>query len=126
MNLLALDLQKLSPEDARKRLLHQVRDRKSANVEVLRMLSKLDEGRLATERDFAKQCMIAQEIIETNNVVYDKMPDPFLLYRNGQLSLFVKDNTAASGYFRRAADTASEGTYFKAPAERLAAKLSEK
>lgn len=125
MNLLLQNLAALPREEAREELLPLVKDRKKADPNVLKMMADVDEERLGGERDTAKKREIAAEIIEINDARYLRKPDPFLLYRNGQLLLMLENRRRAIEYFRRAADTAHDEDFFKAAAERLCARLSK-
>ncbi len=126
LNLLALKLRTLPVEQQRAELVLRVRDRKYTSLELLKMLSKLDESLLLGEKDANRRQIYAKEIIETNDRIYNEIRDPALLYRNGQLFLLMKDSGKASRYFRLAADNAPEGAYYKAAAEKLARELGKK
>lgn len=125
MNLLLQQLAALPLEEAREQLLPLVKDRDKADPNVLKMLADVDEERLAMEQDAARTREIAAEIVDINDARYLRKADPFLLYRNGQLSLVLENRIKAREYFQRAAETANDEDHFKAAAKVLHGRLSK-
>lgn len=126
LNLLALELRGKTPEQAGKVLHNSIKDKRSANLDVLNMLKKVDEGRLINASDMKLKISIAKEIIDTNEHIFAKTRAPICYYRNGQLALFTGDKPKAASYFKYAYNLAPDDAYFKKSARTLADMLAKK
>jgi tetratricopeptide (TPR) repeat protein len=123
VNQAKLKLQAGKPEEARAILLEVAADKKTAHLEVLKMLAKVDERRLFTAKGPKKLKAVQAEILDTHDHLYLKTGDPMSLYRGGQMALYLGDKEKAAGYFQKAYDKAPEGTYYRPAAKKLADKL---
>lgn len=110
-------------DEARAVLLQVVRDKQSANLEVLKMLAKVDEKRLMQAKTQAEFRAIHLEILDNHEHLYRRTGDPMSLYRGGQMALFLGDKQKAAGYFQSAYEKAPAGTYYRPAAKKLADKL---
>jgi len=52
--------------------------------------------------------------------------DPYQLYQIGKLYVTLQDDRTAASYFRKAAEQSPENAFYKAPAQKLAARLGAK
>lgn len=124
INQAELRLKQDKPKEARNIILASMKDKKAAHPEALKMLARIDEERLFSEKRRWAQIKIAREIIDTLDHLYSIKRDPFCLYRSGQLLLFLGQKQRAGEYFQRAYEKAPEGTHFKEPARKLAQRLT--
>jgi len=126
LNQVGRKLQNKSPEEARAVLLRYVKDKQSADVELLKLLNRYDESRLSRAVDNQARRIVAKEIVDTNLHLFSMTREPQCLYRNGQLALLAGDDAKAAEYFRKAAELAPVGAYYRDSALKLAIKLGKK
>jgi tetratricopeptide (TPR) repeat protein len=90
--------------------------KKDASANFLEMLYKADSKRLETieKRD---KVPLANEVLETLGLLYVKKPDPFWLYRSGQITLIAGNRYDAAEFFRRAHNAAPIDAHYKTAAK---------
>jgi protein O-mannosyl-transferase len=113
------------PAEARAILLPVAKDWQTVNVEVLKMLTKVDEKRLLHAKLPGEATLIQREIMIAHDHLYIRTGDPMSLYRGGQMAMFLGDKKAAAKYFQKAYDKSPEGTYYRPAAKKLAEKLKQ-
>ena len=87
----------------------------SASADFLEILYMADSQRLESVDKKAK-VQLAYDMLETLELLHLKRPDPFWLYRGGQISLVAGDSIKAADFFRRAYAEAPVDAYYKAAA----------
>ncbi|MHB8121821.1 MAG: glycosyltransferase family 39 protein [Desulfuromonadaceae bacterium] len=90
--------------------------KKDASANFLEMLYKADSKRLETIEKKDK-VPLANEVLETLGLLYLKKPDPFWLYRSGQIALVAENRDDAVDFFRRAHSAAPVDAHYKAAAK---------
>jgi len=126
LNQLSQQITGIAPEKARLIILGFVANKKSADYEILKMLSMVDEQRLTLADDKQKMKIIAFELIDTYTHIYDKTREPFTLFRMGQLELLADNHQKAADYFQKAYSNAPLDAPFRVAAGKLAEKLGGK
>ncbi len=92
------------------------REKKVAPVDFLELLYVSDSKRLESLQREGK-VLLAHDLLETLGVLYQKKPDPFWLYRSGQLTLVTGNPDEAADFFRRAYLAAPADAHYKAAAK---------
>lgn len=78
----------------------------------LELLYKADGKRFNTLNDKDRYALI-KDMLETLNLLNQKRPDPFWLYRSGQLCLIAGDKVMAKDFFLRSYLTAPDDAYYR-------------
>ncbi len=84
------------------------KDKNEAPADFLELLYKADGQRMNLLYGTDK-ILLAEDLLDTLNMLNIKRYDPFWLYRSGQISLIIGDETKAANFFRR--------SYIDAPAD---------
>lgn len=113
-------------DEARVILLSEIGNKASVDIELLKHLNRIDEVLLQEAVSLESKKKIVAEIIETNGYLYLKTRDPFILYRSGQLELFIGNNQQAAVFFKKAYKNSRPDAYYREPALKLAEKLVAK
>jgi hypothetical protein len=69
--------------------------------------------------------MLAEDLLETLQLLNQKKPDPFWLYRSGQISLMSGDELKATDFFRRAYTTAPTDAHYRDAAKNSLKRLEQ-
>jgi protein O-mannosyl-transferase len=106
--------------DARSEIMKICTEKTVANIEALKMLSRIDEKRLSmgVDRD-----AVLVDLIDTYRVLIEKTGNPHHEYRLGQLLLFAGKDQEAGQSFDRAYQGAPVGSFYREAAGKLALKL---
>ncbi len=91
-------------------------DKKTASVVFLELLYIADGKRLES-LDKGGKILLAQDLLETLELLYLKNPDPFWLYRSGQLALVTGNINDAADFFRKAYVAAPVDAHYRAAAK---------
>ena len=91
-------------------------NKQDASADLLDLLYKADVRRIINliGRDKA---ILAEDLLETLDLLYQKKPDPFCLYRSGQIALVAGNSKTAAEFFRRAHSAAPVDAHYKAAAK---------
>lgn len=90
--------------------------KQDAPVDFLELLYTADGKRLNTLEEVEK-VLLAHDLLETLDVLNQKKPDPFWLYRRGQIALVTGNSFAAADSFRKAYYSAPPDAHYKAAAK---------
>lgn len=102
--------------EARTYFFQVFKKKQDAPTYFLELLYKADGKRLeSVEGD--QKAGLAQDLLETLGLLYQKSPDPFWLYRSGQMALVTGNSKEAADFFRRAHGAAPEDAHYKAAAK---------
>lgn len=61
--------------------------------------------------------MLANDLLETLGLLNLKRPDPFWLYRSGQIALIAGNSNEAADFFLKAYDAAPTDAHYKGAAK---------
>jgi hypothetical protein len=100
------------------------KQKKDAPADFLELLHKADSKRLVNLAS-SDEKLLAQDLLETLDQLNQKRPDPFWLYRSGQIALLIEDNARASVFFRQSFSTAPADAHYKAAAGMYLRKLEQ-
>lgn len=89
--------------------------KQDAPADFLELLYTADGKRLNALEEVEK-VSLALDLLETIDVLNQKKPDPFWLYRSGQISLAAGNTKEAADFFRRAYISAPDDAHYKAAA----------
>ncbi|ORJ59123.1 hypothetical protein [Geothermobacter hydrogeniphilus] len=106
---------------ARDEILKICHDKSSVNIEVLKMLARIDEIRFAKSADDG----VMKQLLDTYRVLTFRKADPFYDYRYGQLLLKIGDRARALEHFKEAALRAPTGSHYKLAAVKLVSRLQQ-
>lgn len=126
LNLVGMKLIGKQQEDIRNILLSEIGNKADADVELLRLNNMNDESLLRKATSVTNRKAIANDIIETNNILYLKTHDPLYLYRSGQIALSVGNKQKATLLFKSAWENSSPDAYYREPARQLSDNLGAK
>ncbi|MDD2851687.1 MAG: glycosyltransferase family 39 protein [Desulfuromonadaceae bacterium] len=87
-----------------------------ASADFLELLYKADGKRIGNLIDKDK-VLLANDLLETLKLLNQKKPDPFWLYRSGQISLIIGDAAKSADFFRRAYTAAPVDAHYKGAAK---------
>lgn len=99
--------------------------KQDAPVDFLELLYSADSKRLESVEKVEKGILV-QDLLETLEILNQKKPDPFWLYRGGQIALVTGNRTEAADLFRKAYHAAPVGAYYKEAAKTNYLKLEAK
>ncbi len=97
-------------------------DKKAAPVDLLEQLYTADRGRLDSLKKNEK-VLLANDLLETLDLIYQKNQDPFRLYQSGQMSLVTGNTCKAAEFFHRSHFAAPVDAHYKAAAKTYFMKL---
>jgi len=98
------------------------KEKKNADLQILKMLARVNEKNLAARKNKSESKKIYMDLIETYQYIYTKEKEPYVAYRVGQLLLLQGESSKAARYFEAAYNGAADGDYFKLAAKKLADK----
>ncbi len=124
LNLIGMKMQGKRPDEMRDILLAEIGDKPRGDVELLKLLYKFDEHALGRAGSIVERKKIVAGLLETNEILYRRTANAHYLYRSGQLALSVGDTPAAARQFRKAAEKAPGGAFYREPALKLAERLA--
>lgn len=90
--------------------------KKHATADFLELLFKADNRRISSLTG-AEKTILAEDLLETLDLLYQKRPDPFWLYQSGHCALQAGDTSRAAVFFKRAYMTASPDAHYRGAAE---------
>lgn len=96
--------------------------KQDAPADFLELLYKTDSKRLTKLVGVQRQ-NLAQDLLETLDLLHQKRPDPFWHYRSGQLALAVGERGKAAKLFMFAYTTAPDDAHYKGAAKTYLKKL---
>jgi hypothetical protein len=102
--------------EARNLFLQKFKEKQTAPVVFLELLYAADGKRLESLENEEKD-LLAHDLLETLGLLNLKKPDPFWLYRSGQIALVTGNSKEAADFFRRAYAAAPENAHYKAAAK---------
>jgi len=123
-NLMGVRLAKGDYSGVRSAFLLLFKDKSEAPAEFLELLQKADSGRMYALSG-ARKAALAEDILETLELLYQKRQDPFWLYRSGQIVLAAGDAPRAAVFFRRSYLAAPADAHYREAAATQARKLGE-
>ncbi len=91
-------------------------NKQDAPVDFMELLCKADSKRLET-LDGEGEILLAHDLLETLEILYQKKPDPFWLYQSAKMALIVGNSDEAADFFRRAYVAAPADAHYKAAAK---------
>jgi tetratricopeptide (TPR) repeat protein len=101
--------------DAKTYFFRIFKNKKDAPVIFLELLYKADGSRLEF-LDSNEKVMLGNDLLETLDLLNQKKPDPFWLYRSGQISLKIGDDVRAADFFRRSYTDAPVDAHYRSAA----------
>jgi len=90
--------------------------KQDASVDFLELLYKADGKRLEILGKKEKY-LLADDLLVTLDLLNQKKPDPFWLYRSGQISLMIGDAARAADFFRRSYSAAPVDAHYRSAAQ---------
>jgi len=93
-----------------------------ASADFLELLLKADNRRISSLTGTEKT-ILAEDLLETLELLYQKRPDPFWLYQSGQCALHAGDTSRAAVFFKQAYMTAPPDAHFRGAAKTLFLRL---
>ena len=102
--------------EARTYFFQLFKNKQDAPVDFLELLYLGDAKRLESIANVEK-VLLAHDLLETLGLLNLKKPDPFWLYRSGQIALVAGNNNEAADFFRRAYSAAPMDAHYKAAAK---------
>jgi tetratricopeptide (TPR) repeat protein len=102
------------------------KEKKNADVAVLKLIAKVNETTLAKGGSKAESKKIFLDLIETYQYIYTMEKEPSVAYRVGQLLLLEGETGKAAHFFEAAYKGAPDGEFYKAAAKKLADKYLNK
>jgi len=108
--------------EAREFFFKLFRQKKDAPANFLELLYKVDGKRINSLSAEAKQ-LLAEDLIETLELLNKKQPDPFWLYQSGQFAVQAGDKNRAADFFRRAYTAAPPDAHYRGAAKTLFLRL---
>jgi len=99
------------------------KEKGTAATNVLKLQAKIYEALLFNGPEKSEQKRIALELIDTYHYICEKEKNPHLVYRSGQLLLFIGEPQKAAILFERAHKEAPDDSFYKQAAGKLADKL---
>jgi len=98
------------------------KNKQDAPVDFLELLYKADGRRLEILGKNEKY-LLAHDLLETLDLLNQINPDPFWLYRSGQISLKIGDDVRAADFFRRSYIAAPVDAHYRSAAQTYLRKL---
>ncbi len=123
-NLLGVHYVKGNNSKVREMFFHQFKRKQDAPAYFLELLYKADGKRINSLPAEAKQ-LLAEDLIETLDLLNQKQPDPFWLYQSGQFALQAGDKNRAADFFRRAYTAAPVDAHYRGAAKTLFLRLEQ-
>ena len=90
----------------------------------LELLHKTDARRIG-QMAGREKALLANDLLGTLQLLNQKKPDPFWLYRSGQISLMAGDKLKAAHFFRRAYATAPADAHYRDAAKTSLTRLEQ-
>ncbi|MDD2542216.1 MAG: hypothetical protein PHH28_14410, partial [Desulfuromonadaceae bacterium] len=108
--------------EARTYFFQLFKKKQAAPVDFLEILYIADGKRLESIKK-ERKVQLANDLLETLGLLYLKKPDPFWLYRSGQIALVAGKGVEAADFFRSAYIAAPMDAHYKAAAKTYYQKL---
>jgi protein O-mannosyl-transferase len=108
--------------EARKYFFQTFKSKQDAPADFLDQLRIADSKRLETMEKKDK-IALGRDLLETLDLLNKKKPDPFWLYRSGQISQVIGDNATAADFFRRSFSAAPINAHYRPAAQIYLKKL---
>jgi tetratricopeptide (TPR) repeat protein len=105
---------------ARKIILKVCSDKKTANLEALKVLAKIDELRL--EKEPLEK--VGEALVDTYKYLIERDGDPFFSYRLAQILFALGDKKESFGYFKSAYENSPPDAHYKAASKKFITRLS--
>lgn len=122
-NLMGIQMAKGNYSGARELFFQVFNTKNEAPADFLELLFKADNKRIHTLSGKDK-VLLAEELLETLDLLNQKRPDPFWLYQSGQLSLMIiGDKARAADFYFRAYTAAPADAHYRGAAETHLRKL---
>jgi protein O-mannosyl-transferase len=99
--------------------------KQDAPADFLELLYKAD-GKSFEFLDRESKVIFACDLLETLGILNQKKPDPFWLYRSGQIALVTGKTVEAADFFNRAYNAAPQDAYYKSAAKTYYLRLKAK
>lgn len=96
--------------------------KKDASVDFLELLYKAD-GKRFEFLDNNEKVLLGNDLLNTLDLLNQKRPDPFWLYRSGQIALKIGDDVKAADFFRRSYSAAPVDAHYRSAAQTYLQKL---
>ncbi len=96
--------------------------KQDASADFLELLQKADGSRLIS-LGHDEKLLLAHDLLETLDLLNQKKPDPFWLYRSGQFALIMEDTVRAADFFRRSYAAAPVDAHYRPAAHTYLLKL---
>ncbi len=96
--------------------------KQDASADFLELLQKADGSRLIS-LGHDEKLLLAHDLLETLDLLNQKKPDPFWLYRSGQFALIKEDTVRAADFFRRSYAAAPVDAHYRPAAHTYLLKL---
>jgi tetratricopeptide (TPR) repeat protein len=100
-------------------------EKDKATADFLDLLHKADSARFNAQSQ-AERLVLADDLMETLDILYSKDRNPFWLYRSGQISILTGSGEEAARFFRRAYEAAPADAHYRTAAARYLQKLEGK
>lgn len=123
LNLISMKIQGKSTDEMKRILTSEMGTKTGGDPELLKVINTCNEDILVKETSLAGKRKLVADMIETNEILYQKTHDSFHLYRSGQLALSIDDRKTAAVLFKKAYLSAQPDAFYREPARRLAEKL---
>lgn len=92
------------------------KDKNDAPADFLELLYKADAKRFEISGKKEKP-LLAVDLLDTLDLLNKKKPDPFWLYRSGQISLILGDDVRSADFFHRSYSAAPADAHYKGAAK---------
>ena len=92
------------------------KNKQDAPVDFMELLCKADSKGLET-LDGEGKILLAHDLLETLEILYQKKPDPFWFFLSGKMALISGNRNQAADFFRRAYFAAPVDAHYKAAAK---------
>lgn len=109
-------------DEVREQFFRMTVNRNDASPELLELLHKADSKRLL-QLAGRERSALAADLLLTLEVLYRKRPDPFWLYRSGQVALFAGERIKAADFFQQAHVSAPIDAHYRGAAATYLKKL---
>lgn len=114
-NLLGVQLSKGDTLGVRNKFFQLFENKQAAPADFLELLYRAD-GKRIHDLTGGERKLLVFDLLETLELLNRKRPDPFWLYRSGQLALDSGDAVRATDFFRRALNTAPADAHYRGAA----------
>lgn len=124
LNIANLRFKEGKTEEALSILAASYKSKQAAETKVLKLEARIYENLLFTSKSSVEAATLSRLLIENYQHIFTKERDPYIMYRRGQLLLFMGKKKEAAMDFDRAFKDSPDGAFYKLAAKKLAEKLS--